>query len=292
MISVCLVGLGKTGKEIANVLLNQENIKLVSAVCSQNSDKKGKDLGEIVGHIHTGIIVESSDNLKEIIFKSKPDVVIDFSNAEATIRNAVIFSKMKVNIVVGTTGFSKIALKRLFILTKKYHNGIVYAPNITLGVNVLMFLTNLASSILHNYDFQVFEIHHKNKKDSPSGTSLKIAKEIEKGLISSGMRCDENDIPITAIRAGGVVGRHDVMIIGEDDKIEISHESFSRKAFAHGAIRAVNFIFDKTGYHEMNDVLNFKKVLCDYLDIENKSLSKRYTYYNNDEAEFEFGSNA
>ena len=276
MIRVCLVGLGKTGKEIASVLLNQENIKLVSAVCSENSNKKGQDLGVIVGHSDTGIIVDSCDNLKEIIFKSKPDVVIDFSNPEATIRNALIFSKMKINIVVGTTGFSKVALKRLYILTKKYHNGIVYAPNITLGVNVLMFLTNLASSILHNYDFQVLEVHHKRKKDSPSGTALKIAKEIEKGLVSSGMNSGENDIPITAIRAGGVVGRHEVMIVGEDDQIGITHESFSRKAFALGAIRAVNFIYGKAGYHEMNDVLNFKKVLCDYLEIENKSLSKRY----------------
>jgi 4-hydroxy-tetrahydrodipicolinate reductase len=66
------------------------------------------------------------------------------------------------------------------------------------------------------------------------------------------------------------------MIVGEDDQIGITHESFSRKAFALGAIRAVNFIYGKAGYHEMNDVLNFKKVLCDYLEIENKSLSKRY----------------
>lgn len=279
MIRVCLLGLGKTGKEIAKVLMEQEDIRLVAAISSPHSDKRGKDLGEILGTGNTGIVIDSSDNLEEIVFKAKPDVVVDFSSPEATIRNAKIFSRMKVNIVIATTGFSKFALKKLFVLTRKYHNAIAYAPNITLGVNVLMLLTNIAANILNNYDFQITEIHHKKKKDSPSGTAVKIAKEIEKGLKSSGMDSEEPDIPITAIRAGGVVGKHEVMIIGEEDKIEISHESFSRKAFAVGALRAVRFLYKKTGYYEMSDVLNLKKVLGDYLEKENNSLSRRYKNY-------------
>lgn len=275
MIRVCLVGLGKTGKEIAKVLLEQDDIKIVSAICSPNSDKYQKDLGEIIGAKATGILIESSDHLEQIIFRTRPDVVVDFSSPESALRNAKVFSKMKVNIVIGTTGFSKLALKKLFVLTRKYHNGIVYAPNITLGVNVLMLLTNLASNILNNYDFQITEIHHKHKKDSPSGTAVKIAAEIQKGLKASG-NSDDQDIPITAVRAGGVVGKHEVMIIGEDDKIEISHESFSRKAFALGATRAVRFVKGKTGYFEMNDVLNLEKVLTDYIEKEGSTLSKRY----------------
>lgn len=276
MIRVCISGLGKTGKEIAKVLLEQEDIKLVSAICSQNSNKKGKDLGEIIGKGNTGIKIESSDKIEQIIFRTKPDVVVDFSSPEAAARNAKIFSRLKVNIVIGTTGFSNFSLKRLFLLADKHRNGIVYAPNITLGVNVLMLLTNLAANILNNYDFQITEIHHKNKKDSPSGTAKKIAVEIEKGLKHSGNEDKDAQVPITAIRAGGVVGKHDVMIIGEDDKIEISHESFSRKAFALGALRAVRYIKGKVGYHEMNDVLNLKKVLNDYIQEENKSYKKRY----------------
>ena len=89
----------------------------------------------------------------------------------------------------------------------------------------------------------------------------------------------EVNVPITAIRAGGVVGKHEVMIIGEDDKIEISHESFSRRAFALGALRAVRFVKGKSGYFEMNDVLNLKKVLTDYIHEDNKSLNKRYANY-------------
>ncbi|MCX8130948.1 MAG: 4-hydroxy-tetrahydrodipicolinate reductase [Clostridia bacterium] len=279
MIKVCLIGLGKTGKEIAKTLLNQENIELVSVICSSGSLKTGKDLGEILGCKDTGLVVQGPDNIEQTVFRTKPDVVVDFSKPEATIRNAKLFSKMKVNIVIGTTGFSKIALQKLFVLTRRYHNGIVYAPNITLGVNVLMLLTNLASNILNNYDFQITEVHHKNKKDAPSGTALKIAKEIEKGLKFSGTTDVKTDIPINAVRAGGVVGKHEVMIVGEDDKIEISHESFSRQAFAKGTIHAVKFVYGKTGYFEMNDVLDLKRVLNDYVEKENHVLNKRYLYY-------------
>ncbi len=277
MIRVCLAGLGKTGKEIARVLLQQGNICLVSALCSPQSNNKGRDLGEILDCSSTGIKVESSEQIEQIVFRTKPDVVIDFSNPSAALKNARAFSKMKVNIVIGTTGFSKLGLKKLFILTRKYHNAIVYAPNITLGVNVLMLLSNLAANILNNYDFQITEVHHKHKKDSPSGTALKIAGEIEKGLKASNAG-EIGSIPINAVRAGGVIGKHEVMIIGEDDKIEISHESFSRKAFALGAVRAVNFISGKSGYYEMNDVLNLNKVLTDYID-KDTSLSKRYLRY-------------
>ncbi len=275
MIRICLVGLGKTGKEVAKVLLEEKDVKLVSVVCSPSSDKKGKDLGEILNTRDTGICVETSDNLKEVIFRTKPDVVIDFSNPQATVRNAVLFSKMKVNIVVATTGFSKLALLRLFVLTRKYHNGIVYAPNITLGVNVMMLLTNIASNILNNYDFQITEVHHNKKKDSPSGTAKKIAMEIVKGLGSSGIIVEEGDIPINAVRAGGVVGRHEVMIVGQEDKIEIVHESFSRKAFAAGAIRAVKFLHRKSGYFEMADVLNLGRVLGEYAQNEKNTQNKR-----------------
>ena len=279
MMRVCISGLGKTGREIAKVLLQEEGIKLVAAICSPESDKKGKDLGEVIGYGSTGITVEGSDNLKSVVFRKRPDVVVDFSSPEAALRNAKVFSLMKVNLVIGTTGFSKMAMKKLFVLAKKNHTGIVYAPNITLGVNVLMLLTNLAANILNNYDFQITEVHHKNKKDSPSGTAVKIAAEIEKGLQSSGVENGGREIPIHAVRAGGVVGKHEVMIIGENDKIEISHESFSRKAFALGAVRAIRFISRKSGYFEMNDVLNLNNVLNSYLENYGNPFGGKYNQY-------------
>ncbi|MGI6669015.1 MAG: 4-hydroxy-tetrahydrodipicolinate reductase [Acetivibrionales bacterium] len=268
MIRVCLIGLGKTGSEVARVLLEQDKIKLVAAVCSPGSAKEGKDLGEVIGCRDTGIIITGSDKLEEMVFRSKPDVALDFSKPEATIRNAVILSKLKVNMVVATTGFSNFSLKRLFVLTRKYHNGIVYAPNITLGVNVMMLLTSIASSILSNYDFQVNEEHHNRKVDIPSGTALKIAGEIEKALETSGADVKPGTVPINAVRAGGIVGKHEVIIAGEEDMIEISHQSFSRKAFATGAIRAVKFVYKKAGYYEMSDVLNLSGVLLKYIENE------------------------
>jgi 4-hydroxy-tetrahydrodipicolinate reductase len=221
--------------------------------------------------------MESSDYLEQVIFRTKPDVVVDFSTPASALKNARIFSRMKVNIVIGTTGFSRIAQKKLFILTRRHHNGIVYAPNITLGVNVLMLLANLASNILNNYDFQITEVHHKHKKDAPSGTALKIAGEIKKGLLSSGLADKDREVPITAVRAGGVVGKHEVMIVGEDDQIQITHESFSRKAFAQGAIRAANFIYGKSGFFEMGDVLNLNRVLGDYMERDGSYLKKNHS---------------
>lgn len=276
MIRVCLVGLGKTGSEVAKVLLNQENIRLVAAVCSPGSEKSGRDLGEIVGCRDTGITVEGADHLEEMVFRTKPDVVVDFSKPEATVRNAVILSRLRVNMVVATTGFSRLALKKLIVLTRKYHNAIVYAPNITLGVNVMMMLTNIASSILNNYDFQVNEEHHNRKKDIPSGTALKIAGEIEKGLSASGLdAAAHNPVPINSVRAGGIVGRHEVIIAGEEDMLEISHRSFSRKAFAAGALRAVRFIYRKSGYYEMSDVLNLGSILANYVENDRNRIAKR-----------------
>jgi 4-hydroxy-tetrahydrodipicolinate reductase len=151
-----------------------------------------------------------------------------------------------------------------------------------------MLLTSIASSILNTYDFQINEAHHNKKKDIPSGTALKIAGEIEKAIASSA-KTDEGEealkrtVPINAVRAGGIVGRHEVVIAGEEDMIEISHQSFSRKAFAMGAIRAVKYIYKKTGYFEMSDVLNLGSVLSRYVENEKGRQAKRGKYLSAEE---------
>lgn len=267
MIKVCLIGLGKTGKEIGKMIFEQDYMRIVSAMCSPSSLKKHMDLGQVIGIQDMGIKVQGTNKLEEIILKYRPDVVVDFSKSEATLKNVEIISRLGVNMVIGTTGFSVFDLKRIEALAHNNHVGMVYAPNITLGVNVLMVLTKLASILLNNYDFQISEIHHKNKKDIPSGTAIKIANEIESGLSYSGKHIKEEGISINSVRAGGVVGKHEVLIVGEDDRITISHESFSRKVFASGALCAIKFIKGKTGFYEMNDVLNLSKVIEDlYMD--------------------------
>lgn len=264
MIKIILIGLGKTGQYIAKEILAKNSMKIAAAVCSPSSSKKGEDLGDFLGVPKLGIKISSSDELQKTIFETKPDVAIDFSNHNATIKNAEVLSQMKVNLVIGTTGFSASDINSLKQMAFKFNNGIVYAPNITLGVNVMMLLSNIAATILNSYDFQITETHYKNKKDSPSGTALKLYGEIQNGLEAAGI--DDKEIPINAVRAGGVVGKHELLIAGEYDKIEISHESFSRKVFAVGALTAASYIYKKSGYYEMKNVLDLKKILYNYID--------------------------
>lgn len=275
MLKICLIGIGKTGKEIAKVLFQQKDMKIVSAMCSPGSIKRHMDLGEAIGIQNIGIKIEGTNKLEELLIKCRPDVVVDFSTPEATIKNAKIISNIGVNLVIGTTGFSNLDLEKIKNLAFNNQTGIVYAPNITLGVNVLMVLTKLASILLNNYDFQITEMHHKNKKDIPSGTAIKIVNEIEDGLLYLGKDITEEKLSINSVRAGGIVGKHEVLIAGEYDKITISHESFSRKAFASGAIDAINFIKDKIGFYEMKDVLSLSKILEDlYVNQEDSYISK------------------
>jgi 4-hydroxy-tetrahydrodipicolinate reductase len=265
MTKVCLVGLGRTGTEIARVINEQRDMKLVAAICSEHSSKVGHDVGEFLGTSETGAKVYASNQLQTVIEALKPDIIVDFSNAKATMKNVKLISESKVGLVIGTTGFSKTDLMRMMVLAKKNGSGILYAPNITLGVNVMMLLTNIAARILTDYDFEISEAHHKYKKDSPSGTALKIAAEVEKGLEAVGVPLS-SDIPIHATRAGGIVGRHELMIAGENDKIEIVHESFNRRAFAAGALRGIRFLKGRKGFFEMKDVLDLERALASYFD--------------------------
>ncbi len=265
MTKVCLIGFGRTGIEIARVLYKQPDIKIVGAICSDFSSKAGKDIGEFLGVSDIGAKIYTSSQLKTVIEKLDPDVFVDFSNYKATIRYIKTIADYGKKIVIGTTGFSDTELMRIKATARKSGVGILYAPNITLGVNVMMLLSNIAARILNDYDFEISEAHHKHKKDVPSGTALKIADEVATSLEAVGGGVD-GTIPIHATRAGGIVGRHQLMIAGEDDKIEITHESFSRKAFAAGALRGIRFIRNKSGYYEMRDVLNLEKVLASYFD--------------------------
>lgn len=271
MLKICISGLGRTGSQIAKYLLNRPDVLLVSAICSPESKKANCDLGEIIGQAKNSILVYHSDNLDACIFNTKPDVVLDFSNPHVAIKNAEIFSKMNVKIVMGTTGFNKSEIRNLYSIVTKNNNGMIYAPNITPGVNAMMFLTELASKILGNYDLEIIEMHHKNKLDSPSGTALKIANNLKE---CRPFVQDENqdDIKISSVRAGGIVGCHKVMLVGENDMLEISHQSFSRNAFAEGSLYAAEFILDKVGVYEMKDALNYKSVLEDYLDYNSDNV--------------------
>lgn len=264
MTRVCLIGLGRTGVEIARTLLKkQSDIKLVGAICSEHSSKADKDIGNALNMPDAGARIYKSSRLSYLIERFRPDVFVDFSNYKATMNYAKVISESGAGLVIGTTGFSSADFLRLKALAKKNGSAILYAPNITVGVNVMMLLANISACILKDYDFEINEAHHKNKKDSPSGTAIKLANQVEEALNASGVEVNES-IPIHAVRAGGIVGKHELVVAGENDKIEIIHESFNRKAFADGALKGIRFIKGKKGFFEMQDVLELEKVFSTY----------------------------
>ena len=248
---IALIGLGRTGEIVAKYLLEKGVLNMV--LCRPNSVKANKDLGNFINMPDTGIIIEPTDHLEERLFYRKPDVLIDFSCNTFLRDNIHILAKCGVNVVTAVTSYEPAELNKIRRVADRGQIGVVMAPNITYGVNIMMLITEIAAELMQDYDFEIFEEHHKYKKDSPSGTAKKIADKIRNNLLET------KEIPTHAVRAGGIVGKHKVLISGEFDKIEIAHESYSRIAFAQGALKAAQFIQDKTGYYEMTDIFEYEK---------------------------------
>ena len=131
MIRVGMIGLGRIGADLAKALLQQSDLEVVAAVTSPGSEKAGKDLGEILGCGTLGIVVEDASHLEQVLLRTYPDVMVDFTNPDASLRNARLCSKWNVAMVIGTNGFSKQAMTKLFAIGSMQKNGIFYAPNIT-----------------------------------------------------------------------------------------------------------------------------------------------------------------
>lgn len=248
---IALVGLGRTGETVARYLLQQGVLSMV--LCRPNSLKINKDLGNILNIADTGIIVEPTDHLEERLFYRKPDVVIDFSCHSFLRDNIHLLAKCGVNVVTAVTSYEAAEMNKIRHVADRGDIGVVMAPNITYGVNILMLMAEIAAELMSDYDFEIFEEHHKFKKDKPSGTAKKIADRIRENSLTY------QEIPTHAVRAGGIVGKHKVLISGEFDQIEISHESYSRIAFAQGAYKAAQFIHGKTGFYEMSDIFAYER---------------------------------
>ena len=263
MMKICVSGLGRAGSQLAKFLLGSDRAELVSGVCSPGSPKAGRDLGEIVSGAAAGVPVYPADRLESCVFRTGPDVAVDFSRPEAALRNAEIFFSGNVRVVMGTTGFGQAEKETLYELADRTGGGLIWAPNITRGVNVLMLLSELAARFLNGYDAEIIEMHHRRKLDAPSGTAAKLAENLR----GAGRR----DVPVSSVRAGGIVSCHKVLLAGENDMIELTHQSFSRDAFAEGALCAAEFIFGKTGLYEMRDAMNFDEILEEYLNRDRDS---------------------
>ena len=205
----------------------------------------------------------------EIAFK-KANVIIDFTIPKCTLEILEIAAKQKKRLVIGTTGFSKKEENLIKKFSKKIP--ILKAGNMSLGVNLLMYLTEITSKSLgKNFLSKVYEVHHKHKKDYPSGTALMLGKGIATGqnkefynLIGKKFLNKKsfpygNKINFNSIRKGEVIGEHEVAFSSGKEIIKLNHESFDRALYSEGALVAANWISNKkSGLYSMRDLLNFK----------------------------------
>jgi 4-hydroxy-tetrahydrodipicolinate reductase len=256
--------LGRMGKNIIRLASYDPEIEITGAV--DPSETTIKDICEISGTDSFGFGVEK--DLERVI--SRADVVIDFTTPEASLLSAGICAQHNVPLVVGTTGFSPELRSNL--LSKLRNIPCVFAPNMSVGVNVLFKLSEIAASILgESYDIEISETHHRFKKDAPSGTALKLAEIVAK---SRGIDLEKNavygrkgltgerkpdEIGIHVLRSGDVVGEHTVTFGTIGETIELTHRAHSRDSLASGAIKAAKFVHKaKPGLYDMQDVLGLK----------------------------------
>ena len=200
----------------------------------------------------------------------KTDVIIDFTVPKCTFEVLKIASKLKKRIVIGTTGFTKKEEQLIVSYSKKIP--ILKAGNMSLGINLLMYLTEIASKSLgKKYLSKVFEVHHKHKKDYPSGTALMLGKGIAVGknknfynLIGKKFLNKKkfpygNKINFNSIRKGEIIGEHEVLFSSGKEIIKLNHEAFDRALYSEGALSAANWLMKKKpGLYSMRDLMNFK----------------------------------
>ena len=255
-INLAITGcMGRMGQQLIKTSKANKNFKLVSLTENRVINKN------IMG-IRPNLNTENA-------FK-KANVIIDFTVPKCTLEVLKIASKLKKRVVIGTTGFSK---KQENII-KKYSRKvpILKAGNMSLGVNLLMYLTEIASkSLNNNFLSKVFEIHHRNKKDHPSGTALMLGKGIAVGKNKDFFRLvgkkylNKKSFPygkkinFNSQRKGSVIGKHKVSFSNGKEIVSLNHEAFDRALFAEGALSAARWIKGKRpGLYSMRNVLNFK----------------------------------
>ena len=268
-IRVSLVGMGRMGRQIARRISEEKDLAVVSAFDVRGSDSVGKDVGLLAGVGNTGVLVSSSDELEPVLKRTRPEVVVDFTVADACVKNAGVAGKLGFDLVVGTTGFSEQQRRDLEGIVGRSGVGAVISPNYSVGVNVFWHVLAEAARMLPGYDIEIVEAHHRLKRDAPSGTALKtaevIAKSIERDLKKCavyGMRGEcprkSGEIGIHAIRAGDIVGDHTVYFGAVGERLEFTHRAHSRDAFVNGVLSAVRFVRGRRGVFGMDDVLGLK----------------------------------
>ena len=247
--------LGRMGQQIIKSTKNEKNFRLVAVTENKIINKKVSGLKAQLNSVHA--------------FKNA-NIIIDFTIPKCTLEVLKIASKLKKKVVIGTTGFSK----KEENLIKKYSRKIpiLKAGNMSLGINLLMYLTEIASKSLgNNFLSKVFEVHHRHKKDHPSGTALMLGKGIAIGkkkefykllgkkYLNKKTFPYSKKINFNSIRKGEIVGNHKVLFSSGKETITLNHEAFDRALYSEGALTAAKWLMSKkSGLYSMRDVLNFK----------------------------------
>lgn len=254
---------GRMGGRIITLVTEAEGLEIAGAVEAPGHPRIGEDAGYVAGCGELGVTITGS--LEEAL--AGADVLIDFTWPEVTMENIAVCEKLGKKMVVGTTGLSSEQRETVARAAEKIP--VVFAPNMSVGVNVCFkLLKDIAGTLGDGFDVEIVELHHNKKKDSPSGTAVRMGEIVADTLgrdydqvanfHREGM-CGERtqeEIGMQTVRGGDIVGEHTVYFIGMGERIELTHRAMNRDMFARGAVRAAGWLGDKgPGQYDMQAVL-------------------------------------
>ena len=258
---------GRMGRTLIEATHLAPGATLCAAIERPGSSVIGVDAGELIGIESQGVAI--IDNVAAGL--SEAEVLIDFTIPEVTMNNVTACRSAGRNIVIGTTGLNDAQKQTLTEAAADI--AIVFAPNMSVGVNLCLKLLDLAARVMHeDIDIEIIEAHHRHKIDAPSGTALAMGEVVAKALGRDLKECavygregrtgarDRQTIGFETIRAGDIVGEHTVMFAGIGERVEITHKASSRMTFAKGAVRAAQWLMQhNSGLYDMQDVLGLRE---------------------------------
>ena len=267
MTNIAIAGAaGRMGRFLIDACTQTEGVRCAAAVEHPASSLLGSDAGEQAGIGRLGVPIVPDLSAVADNF----DVLIDFTRPEASLAHLELCRKMGKRMVIGTTGFSDEQKQQISKAAKEI--AVMFAPNMSVGVNLCLKLLELAARVLGDgVDIEVIEAHHRHKVDAPSGTALKMGEVIAHALGRDLNQCavyaregvtgerPANAIGFATVRAGDIVGEHTVMFADIGERIEITHKAASRMTFAKGAVRAATWLTTRdAGLYDMQDVLGLR----------------------------------
>jgi 4-hydroxy-tetrahydrodipicolinate reductase len=255
---------GRMGSAVVRAAADEPAVRLIGAVGRPGSPIRGQDAGTVSGASHLSVPI--GDDFASALTSLGPEVVVDFTAAEPSVDFAEACVRASIPFVTGTTGFNAPQRERLERASGRI--ALVSSPNMSVGVHVMLEAASLLGRVLGNaWDAEVLELHHRMKKDAPSGTALRLAEVVarSRGQDASVFRLARagpvgerplGEIGVQTLRGGDVVGEHTVYFLGQGERIELSHRATSRDQFAKGALRAALWVRNQPpGLYAMRDVL-------------------------------------